>query len=366
MKILYIITSLNLGGAEKEVCKLADSIVETYKCKVDLISLTNKIKIKPKNKDVKLFKLNINKNPYSFFINYIKLINLIKKLKPDIIHSHLHHAIILSRSLKIFFPKLKIISTVHNSINKNTFFTKLLRFTDYFSDLNSTVSKNALRQYLNLKIFNKKNSTFIYNGIEINNYKYNINIRKKIREKENIQADEFVFISISRLIKTKGIFDLLKAFKSLGSNSKVKLIIIGEGVLKPAIIDFVNKNYLNSLVILKSDKTSVRDYLCASDTLINASYSEGFSLISIEGLSNKIPIIATDIPTHKEIISKNARYFTAGDVLSLSKLMKIKKRIREKRMSFSSVKGYERVKEKFSIERLVKEWFMTYKNLMSI
>ena len=148
MRILYIISSLGIGGAEKQLCNLSDNLFLYKKHKVNIIVLNNNIQTKPKNKNIKIFSLNITKNPISFLIGLNKLINLIKKIKPDLIHAHLFHAIIISRITKILFRKIPLICTLHNSIYKISLRSKLLKYSSFLSDLNTAVSRSALESYL--------------------------------------------------------------------------------------------------------------------------------------------------------------------------------------------------------------------------
>lgn len=364
MKIVYVINSLNIGGAEKKVCNLADKIFEDYNFEVSIVSLTNKIKVKPKNKKINIYSLNINKNPINIILGSLKLIKLIKKINPKIIHSHLYYSNIISRLIKSIFPYIKIISTVHNTIEKNNLITHLIRFTDRFSDLNTTVSKSALEKYQELGIFNKINSTYVYNGIEINNFQFSNNIRKIVRDEENINENEFVFISIARLIKSKGIFDILKAFKLLNKEFMARLILIGNGPLKNDIKAYIYKNSLKDLIIIKSENTNIKDYLSASDTLLNASYSEGFSLVSIEALANQIPIIASNIKTHREIIGEHALFYPVGNYNFLLELMIQQLLNKKERQLDYSMEGLKRVVKDFSLYTSVRIWFKTYKNLV--
>ena len=251
MRILYIISSLGIGGAEKQLCNLSDNLFLYKKHKVNIIVLNNNIQTKPKNKNIKIFSLNITKNPISFLIGLNKLINLIKKIKPDLINAHLFHAIIISRITKILFRKIPLICTLHNSIYKISLRSKLLKYSSFLSDLNTAVSRSALESYLKLNIFTKDKSKFIYNGINFDEYKLNLNYRRSIRSKEKIDNRTFLFIAIARLIETKGLLDILRAFNQINYNKK-RLIIIGNGPLKKIITNFIIKNKLSKFVKLKN------------------------------------------------------------------------------------------------------------------
>ena len=90
MKILYVITGLGLGGAEKQVIQLADEM-KLMGHEIFLVSLVGCATLLPQN-DITVYQLEMKKNIISFVLSIIKLKHIIKKIKPDVVHSHMFHA----------------------------------------------------------------------------------------------------------------------------------------------------------------------------------------------------------------------------------------------------------------------------------
>ncbi|MGL5947829.1 MAG: glycosyltransferase [Aeromonas sp.] len=114
MKILLIITGLGMGGAERQVCDLADQFAAKGH-EVLLISMTGETVNRPLSAKIEVVELRMAKTPLGFIKAYSKTRNLIKKFKPDVVHSHMVHANLFSRLLRLTTRFKKLICTAHSS-----------------------------------------------------------------------------------------------------------------------------------------------------------------------------------------------------------------------------------------------------------
>ncbi|WP_432210900.1 glycosyltransferase, partial [Acinetobacter variabilis] len=90
MKILYIVTGLGLGGAEKVVCDLADQI-STLGHEVKIAYLTGEVLVRPKDINVDILPLSLN-SLYGLYSASKKYKKLIQDFQPDVVHAHMIHA----------------------------------------------------------------------------------------------------------------------------------------------------------------------------------------------------------------------------------------------------------------------------------
>src|SRR5690606_37071614 len=107
MKFAIVITGLGMGGAERQVCDLADQSIKIGH-KVLLIVMTGEIVNRPYSAEVDVALLKMSKNPLSFVNSYWEAVKLLRQYKPDVVHSHMVHANLFTRlvRLMIFIPKL--------------------------------------------------------------------------------------------------------------------------------------------------------------------------------------------------------------------------------------------------------------------
>ncbi len=158
--------------------------------------------------------------------------------------------------------------------------------------------------FLKKKIVNNDNSLVIHgSGIDTDEFNYNY---KKFDNKKIIN-----YLYAGRLIKDKGIIELLDAFNNLTKKNKnINLIIAGDiDSQNPTKINNDIKRKYNSSNIKFIGKTeNIKDLIIMSHFSILLSYREGISNFLLESASIGRPIIATNVPGCKEIVDKKNGY----------------------------------------------------------
>lgn len=126
-----------------------------------------------------------------------------------------------------------------------------------------------------------------------------------LKEKLAILPDDFVFIFIGRLVKDKGINELIHAFKKL-SSSKAKLLLVGSLEPDHGLEDNILHEIKNNPDIISVGfQKDVRLFLAISDALVFPSYREGFPNVVMQAGAMGLPSIVTDINGSNEIIIHN-------------------------------------------------------------
>ena len=123
----------------------------------------------------------------------------------------------------------------------------------------------------------------------------------RLREKLNIDQKSITFIFAGRINKEKGIIELLKAFNKTHNN--INLIILGS--FESNRFELKVKNMINNSknkIQLVDWKNDIRPYLFISDCFILPSYREGFPNVLLQAGAMKLPSIVTDVPGSNEII----------------------------------------------------------------
>lgn len=313
-KIFIIIPKYKIGGAEKVMIALADELAR-YNLKIFFITLTKTKNIQFKNK-INLIRLNSNRSITSVF----KLTKLINKIKPQICLSTISHTnIILFFALKISHHKcnffLRESNNIFESINnlnkiKKFFYLRLLKFCYKRSNLLSP-SKNLSKEIK--KKFSIINKVF---------YIPNPIISKKVITKKKKKFD---FINIASLTTQKDHFTILKALKIAAAiDKKLKLIIVGEGILKKNILKFIRVNKLEQNIILKKFSNNFEVYLNQSKVFILSSKFEGYPNVLLDAVNYSLPIVSSNCKFGPSEILQNGKYgrlFKVGDYKELSKVL---------------------------------------------
>lgn len=245
----------------------------------------------------------------------------------DVVHIHSGSIFALANGAKIAskngIQKIIVhshctgVENIKHRIIKRLYAKKLLKYpTDYF-----TCSVDAAKFKFPSKVINEGNFKIINNGIDVQAFDFDINARKEYRNMMGLSND-FVIINIGRMTEQKNQLFLIEIMKVLVKeycNNNIKLLLIGDGVLKNSIVARINDYGLNDNIILLSNRNDVSQLLSASDLFVFPSIYEGLGIVVIEaqanGLmcfcSNQIPNEANITPLfHKIDLDKGADYWS--------------------------------------------------------
>ena len=148
------------------------------------------------------------------------------------------------------------------------------------------------------------------NGLDINefsNHNYNAKI---IREEYGISENDFVFGFVGRLVKDKGIGELVGAFNQL-EQKDIKLILVGkyEPDLDPLSQETLQIIKSNPNIIEVGFQKDVKKFLSIMDLFVSPSHREGFGVAVIEANLMKVPVLVSNITGHSEIVTQGINGF---------------------------------------------------------
>ena len=248
-----------------------------------------------------------------------KLFWLLKKEKPQIVHSITPKAGLLSMIAAklagvpvrvhtftgLIFPTRKgVIQVVL------IYMDKLLCYcaTNIFPE-----GKGVKDDLIRYKITNKPLKVLAngnVNGIDKDYFDpelYNLEDKIELRKKLGILENDFIFIFVGRLVRDKGINELIAAFLKLEFNSKkVKLLLVGpfENDLDPLNNETIKAIEEFNNIITVGFQRDVRPYFAISDALVFPSFREGFPNVVLQAGAMGLPCIVTNINGSNEIISE--------------------------------------------------------------
>jgi len=310
MRIMYLVPDLNIGGVTTIALNNINEL-EKKGCLVKLITLRS-IEDNKKNIKINYESLGFNSSK-DVFKALIRFNNIVKEFAPNIMHSHTHYPNIFIRIYSVIYGYKGIkICNEHGTYNKNinTFNRVLLKATKFVPDYFVNVSEKSLESYTDSGIFIKNRSKVLYNGIYLNKFIKNKEKSSFLRRKHSLLNESNLFGYIGRLSKEKDVINLLQAINILKDLSKesFKLIIIGDGLERNNLIDFVNSHNLNDIVIFVGEKSDVVPYLSIIDILVLPSKTEGLPTVLLEAMVMECLIVSTDCSGVQEILSGTKSY----------------------------------------------------------
>jgi glycosyltransferase involved in cell wall biosynthesis len=358
MKIMLVITGLGMGGAEKMVTSLADAFAEKSH-EVLLVYLTGQAVLRPKNQDIQIVGFNMT-SAMGFFGAYFKLRALISKFKPDVVHSHMVHANLLARlvRLSVYIPKL--ISTAHNTYEGGKLRMLGYRLTDRLATFSTNVTSEAVEAFEKQGAVSKGRMLIVYNGIDHQKFLPNIIIREKIRDRFQVNS-KVVFISVGRLHEAKDYPNLLYAFaKILGRHSNVVLWVIGDGPLRSSLENLVFQLGIKENVIFLGVRDDVANFMNAADVFVLSSAWEGFGLVVAEALATEKVVIATDSGGVKEVLGDCGFLVPVRNSDALASAMQQVLALSKEKQETLGKQGRIRVTDNYCLDSVVEKWLQLY------
>lgn len=231
-----------------------------------------------------------------------KLILLLRKIKPIVVHTHLFTADTWGRVAAFLSHVPCIINTVHST---NTWKGAIHRIIDQILSLVSNKiiacsDEVAVVLKKSFKISNNK-IIVISNGIDLNRFEIINSI--KINEIDKFSNDILKIAIIGRLHPAKGHFDLVKAITILSKTySNFHVFLIGEGELKESINSECNINNINGLVSFLGQRSDIPQILSKIDIFVMPSHWEGLPMALLEAMAMSKAIVATKVGGIPDVI----------------------------------------------------------------
>lgn len=329
-KILFGITSLTLGGAERVLVDLANALCDKYEITIFTIyakgelekQLNNKIKLKSLYDEAYLELSPLKRK----FVVPLEVLLLKKKIYKKYIKDNYDVEIAflegpITRLFSINNKNTKKIAWIHNDITKvfgNGLKSKLKKILD--KRIYSKYDTIVFVSEDNLKKFNKEYKDIRNKYLEpikkevIYNYIDKENIIKKAEEKNDdivFNKDRINFVTVARLVEQKGIDRLIEIHSRLIKNGlKHNFYIIGDGPEKEKLEILIKKQKIEETFKLLGKKENPYPYIKKADYFCLLSRFEGYGMVLEEAKILDKPIIITDTAAREAVENyENARIF---------------------------------------------------------
>lgn len=256
-------------------------------------------------------------SPIKDFISLIKLYLVFRKEKPQIVHSITPKAGLISM-LAAKMARVPIRMHTFTGLifpTREGAMQKLLIKMDRllcWAATNVYPEGNGVKQDLmNYKITSKPLQILAngnVNGIDsayFDSSLYSFEQKETLRKELGVLSNDVVFCFIGRLVKDKGINELVQAFVDINDEKpQIKLLLVGsfEQELDPLLPEIEKEIQDNSNIISVGFQNDVRPYLAISDIFVLPSYREGFPNVVIQAGAMNLPSIVTNINGCNEII----------------------------------------------------------------
>ncbi len=330
IRVLRIITRLNIGGPTIHVVLLTSSLNDEFYESHLLAG-----KIEETESDMSYFAQKYGVTP--FYIDHMKreirlwkdfqafreIYRLIRKLQPHIVHTHTAKAGMLGRLAAIFCRVPVIVHTFHGNIFtgyfgklKTSFFILIERILASYSSKIIAISKQQKQELLDFGITNSSKIAVINLGFEFENILPSKDEKNFFRKRYNIPAEAKIIGIIGRLVPIKNhLLFLAIAEEIIKTRENVFFVIIGDGDLKEAITQEIQKRNLSERVLITGFIEDLKMVYADIDLVLLTSENEGTPVALIEAMACKKIVMSTKVGGVEDFIipGKNGFYFPSNE-----------------------------------------------------
>jgi glycosyltransferase involved in cell wall biosynthesis len=310
MKIVQLVTQMEAGGAQQVAVLLSEALQQRgYDSEVWFLYLK-----RPSHSHLPGVRVVLDHKPapLDYFRIVVRLYNLLRATQPDVLITHTHYANVLGQIVGQLSGVPRRIAVQHNLLYT---YPKVAAWIDWVLGMtpcysqNVAVSGSVIDSAAPYPDPYRQKLTKIYNGMA---FKRSKRSRQAVREHWHLPKNAPLLLNIGRLARQKNHAIL---FETLTHLQGVHLAILGDGELRESLQQRVVELGLTARVHFLGELPSiaVSDLLAAADLFVFPSLFEAMPMALIEAMSTGIPIIASDIPSLREVLGEAACFVPTSD-----------------------------------------------------
>lgn len=242
--------------------------------------------------------------------SYEKFYGILKRIKPDIIHSHDSHSLSLAIAGKFMLKNVKLVHTRRLDLSVNKTFFSRLKYKSTGIDQFVAISEAVKRQLINDGINNDRVQV-IYSSVDFPDLSSSKlqEAKNRIISQHRLQNKKVV-CHIGSFTEQKDHITLLRAFEELyNKRSDVVLFVVGTGKLFEPVVKFAKTLKSFDNIVFTGFKEDIYPFLQISDLFVVTSIFEGLCSTIIDAMYCGLPVVATNVGGIPELIENNVNGF---------------------------------------------------------
>ena len=365
MRIVFCISTLAIGGAEKQALLIAEQMRRRGHVVLILVLFSSSsIELETK---LPTMRLNQQRSLAGFVRAWRIARSFLDAFGADIIHSHTYPANLFARLLRLSGSSGAVLHTFHNVLEGGLARRWLYRATSRAMTASTAVSEAVRTRMIQDRIARTERIDVIPNGIVMEAFHANSRRRAEVRRELGVEG-RFVWIAVGRVARAKDYPTLLEAFCIVREQDQnCRLWIVGgvaqdrheqENLQLAKTLDSVEgAHWLGA-------QTDVMSLLNAADGFVLSSAWEGAPLVIAEAMAMKLPVVATDVGGVAEILGGCGEVVSAGSAAALADgMLRVMQSSREAILQRTDA-GRVRVERYFVMEQIATQWEAYYGGLV--
>lgn len=268
-------------------------------------------------------------NPFLDMAAFFSLCGIIRREKPDIVHTHTSKAGFLGRWAAWLCRVPVIMHTPHGHVfwgyfkpAKTRLFIVLERLTARITDAFIMLTPQEMKDHLALRIAPEEKFTVIHSGVDLGKFDYEkFRFDNQKRTLPEVHENKVVIGTVGRLTAIKGQDVLLRALAELRqAGQEVFLVLLGEGERRNELEDLARRLKISGNICFLGWRPDVAAVMSSFDIFCLPSLNEGMGKVVVEAMAMGLPVIASDIGGIKDLVhnGENGLLVPPGDAQALA------------------------------------------------
>lgn len=319
MRIAYLVTAFGLGGAETQVILLAREM-RARGHDVVVVRLRNR-------PDALVAQLHDNRLP-TLSLGLDRHWQVLPALwrarawarawRPDVVHSHMVHANIFARLLRLIAPVPRLVCTAHSADEGGASRMWAYRLTDRLADLTTSVAPHAVAAMLARGGAPPGRVMCVPSGIDARRFRPDPAAGERLRAGLGLTGHR-VFLAVGNLLPPKDYPTLVRAFAEVHRRRpEARLLVAGDGPLRDDIAALIRSLGLGAAVRLLGVQDDIPALINASDGLVMSSRWEGLPTALLEAMACAKPVITTEFGGAAALVGAAGAVVPPGDPPALA------------------------------------------------
>jgi glycosyltransferase involved in cell wall biosynthesis len=298
----------------------------------------------------------------------LQLARLVRSWRPDLVHSHMVHANLMARALRLVAPVPALVSTIHNIYEGGPVLMAAYRLTNGLADHMTIISRAAADRFIRERIVPRDRLRVVPNGVDPEPYRQvPPEARGELRRALGL-AREFVWLAVGRFEIAKDYPNMLRAFAVVRErHPEAVLLLVGRGSLQEETEALARELKLGEAVRFLGVREDVPALLSAADGYLMSSAWEGMPMVLLEAAAGGLPIVTTRVGGNQEAVLDGESGFLAPprDPAALASAMLRLMELTEAERRRMGERGREHVRTHHGLTRVVERWEELYREVLA-
>ena len=302
MRVLFLSTSMGLGGADSQLLSAAREL-RARGHEVTIVSLTplGPMGLEAREAGIPTLSLEMPRglpDPRGL----LRLVGLVRRWRPDVVHSHMVHANLMARVLRLVAPVPALVSTIHNIYEGGRLRMAAYRWTNGLVDHMTIVSQAAFDRFVAERIVPAEILRVVPNGVDTSRFRaVPPDARDGVRRSLGL-GNDFVWLAVGRFEVSKDYPNMLRAFTEVRRQEpRAVLVLVGRGSLQAETEALVRELGVTG-VHFAGVRNDVAEVMSAADAYVMSSAWEGMPMVLLEAAAAGLPIVATSVGGNHEVV----------------------------------------------------------------